>query len=656
MRQTRVENFFAYSRPPKPPPTGRSFLDLPLAVRKQVYVYAQVTDHEFDLNFANLEFWAKRKYPDQFYRTHLFCYHNGSTVFKLRDVSDGNIWELGKDDPEYDVNDYSEYECCINHIFNLLMTCKQVHKEVEELAYGANLFQICRGNPYGFERFWNLSHNAVAALTTLTVRLEKSRTRVRTDSFMSDSAIPSPIDLTLPLGRRILQDWKALLARLVQLSRPNALRLQLIFCAANIESAKALLEPMKYLPLLKNCSIWGSLGQKKGVSILHVSPVSLNLCAIRTDSKQSSNKYHAMSSLQAQYRDGYNADLSRLIHDTIRNLTTPATDTQPTFRYLDLPKELRLQIISHTTLGARSRTEWRPRSMKRNCKCASHKIASDAQANDCEADFCIDGFGPTGPDSITKIAPLDDPLCCGRCQPKEYEGACFCRLSGYIFSSSCRCDGMRQALFATSRQVREDAITTFYSRKRVRVNPYNTPLRNTTGDWPPMAMIGLNKVELSLYISSLSRSALYHIRSLKWVLPISDEKYLSPNGPAFKNYLDTVEVMEEAMNLPALTLTIDMIQCGYYDRASYHKPIALRRLKPLTKDLIKFYSQVIAPFVELGDAGLKNFFVHVEYGWTKGTPLPSYIEQRLERVVMGPDYDSEDRGKKDPKSRRFVLR
>jgi hypothetical protein len=171
-----------------------------------------------------------------------------------------------------------------------------------------------------------------------------------------------------------------------------------------------------------------------------------------------------------------------------------------------------------------------------------------------------------------------------------------------------------------------------------------------------MAMIGLNKVELSLYISSLSCSALYHIRSLKWVLPISDEKYLSPNSPAFKNYLDTVEVMEEAMNLPALTLTIDMIQCGYYDRASYHKPIALRRLKPLTKDLIKFYSQVIAPFVEPGDAGLKNFFVHVEYGWIKGTPLPSYIEQRLERVVMGPDYYSEDRGKKDPKSRRFVLR
>lgn len=225
------------------------------------------------------------------------------------------------------------------------------------------------------------------------------------------------------------------------------------------------------------------------------------------------------------------------------------------------------------------------------------------------------------------------------CKPVSMVGLCLCsRTSSPTFSTSCICRPRRHSLFWVSRQVREDAIATYYSLNRFYITPFYSrkfPNFAYTGSyyWPIYAPKGLRNIELSLYLCSLPFNALQHIRWLEWLLPSPINNYLNPKSRAWFDYLDALEMMRNSMNIGTLTFVLNMAAEGApffaYDRP-YHSDdwqkewrigLALRRL-----------------------GRLKDCFIYLSC-YHRNIRAREHQEKLLEKAIMGEDYDSAARGK-----------
>lgn len=163
-------------------------------------------------------------------------------------------------------------------------------------------------------------------------------------------------------------------------------------------------------------------------------------------------------------------------------------------------------------------------------------------------------------------------------------------------------------------------------------------MKETAYYWPVMGVQFMPKLELSLYLSSIARNALQHIRWLAWILPSSQRTYL-PGTPAWFDYLDTLQLMENAMKFPALTFTINIAASGsYWAYDDYQKRMLLN------EDAWKWYEIITLSVRRLGDAGLKDFFVHLRRHNIEEVSRV-HRERDLERAVMGKNYTSTKRGK-----------
>lgn len=319
---------------------------------------------------------------------------------------------------------------------------------------------------------------------------------------------------------------------------------------------------------------------------------------------------------------------------TIQQLTSRPHRILKPFRYTDLPQEIRSIILEYTDLVSLDAVQWRPqRRIIRSSSCAY--CTADEVTNNFECS-CHRLPGPS--------VDSDEWFpCCGNCGPLDNSGICYCTTHCAIWSSSCTCGSPRHALFSVSRQVRQDAILVFYSHNRLLVTPHNSPrIRFVQLDddrWAPRGCHFMPKVELSLYLSSISRSALQHIRWLEWILPSSQRTYLLPETPAWFDYLDTLLLMKNAMTLPALTFVIDIAASGMcWDISEYRKRL------PLDEHAWRWYETIIAPVKCLARMGLKNFFVQLRRcDIEQGQRV--HHEQRLEQMVMGPSYVSAKRAK-----------
>lgn len=327
-------------------------------------------------------------------------------------------------------------------------------------------------------------------------------------------------------------------------------------------------------------------------------------------------------------------EISQLVRKVVRKLTV-VQDPAP-FRYLDLPPELRFAILEYILVSAHV-VQWRPRNwVERSppCQvCRDHgRIITDEGDSLCLPDDCLQA----------KLVPnIETKRCCKRCAEEDYSGICYCSTHGQICSSSCRCQPPRHPLFSVSSQVRQDAIAVFYARNQVAVTYCGSPLFRVSSPksiyWNDRTLVDgipyLPRTDLSLYLSAIARNALQHIRWLEWILPSMPHDYLLPRTPAWFDHLDTLLLMENAMNMPALTFTINLA-AQTESWQNYWIERVWRR-----------FEMVILPVRQLSEAGLKDFFVHL--------PRCKYIEegrrvhheQDLERAVMGKDYNSAVRGK-----------
>jgi hypothetical protein len=299
--------------------------------------------------------------------------------------------------------------------------------------------------------------------------------------------------------------------------------------------------------------------------------------------------------------------------------------------------------------------QWRPRKLIGRSSFRSHCIYCDTHGYGLkidESDNICSCHCYTGLDLGLDIddAQQQQP-CCEDCRPKDYSGLCYCSIKGSVWSSSCKCCVSRHTLFWVSKQVRYDAISVYYARNQILVTPYNCTvirlMRPFDDPWSVTGNFPMPRIELSLYLSSIACNALQHIRWLEWILPSSDRTYLLPRTRAWSDYLDTILLMQNAMNLSILTFTINISASGWAHSLSQYQ----RSMHP-DDGAWRWYETIILPMRRLGEAGLKDFFVHLRrYDIEEGRR--AHYERDLERAVMGKNYDSSRRGK--PAERIFEL-
>ncbi|KAH7390653.1 hypothetical protein BKA66DRAFT_41298 [Pyrenochaeta sp. MPI-SDFR-AT-0127] len=611
MPQHRLEYYFS-SRAPLIP-SGCSFLDLPHSVRKLVYKYAELDKIFIDLNYSNLKVYANGTYPETQDCRKLDA--NGPYELKKLDVTElDEVWEI--DDDAEDIQHYgtSVWGNVYGLHQSMLLTSKQIHREVEAFTYAGAVFRVCLGQPLGFARLWRMSDNALCNLGSLTIRLDTPKTVVWDDAWPRLPTPPACIDLSTACGRIVLKRWKLTLEGLVRSIRPGQLRLRVIFYAKTMGDATAIIEPMMQLPRLKDCGICAEIcGQT---------------CWWRP-------RVHTWQYEPPQERNK-DTEISRFIENSIRSLTLVYHRDITPFRYLDLPQELRFAILEYTDLVSPFAVQWRPREWivdSRSCL-FDQRDGHRKMINKYEFPGSRQHYrGPNMED-------IDRFSCCGQCSPEDNTNICYCSDYAPIRSSSCECHFSRRILFSVSRQVRQDALSVYYANNHILVTPYCSPkLRQAMcyGDlWPMNGIHYLQKIELSLYLSSVARYALQYIRRLEWILPRSKQTYLLPRTPAWFDYLDTILVMQHAMNIPALTFTINISH-----RPSYQAyPECM-----LSHEEARDWSEtIILPMTRLGEAGLKDFFVHLRWN-DIGEDTRVQYEQQLERAVMGKQYHSAERGK-----------
>ena len=614
-----------------------TFYDLPLKARNLVYKYLDLTGYTVDLNYTELYVYPQNEYPDDSRADTIESLDSGSIITRCEDYRTlEEYWEWSYDESRIysssnkHKNDGCEKADFVAETVNDYYGSKAEAPEIFMTIYKSNHFRICRGSPGGFAPFFRLPTDALCELGTLTVRLDgEPQETIKIDGDWSRLEQLAPLKLHSRYGKTALKEWGRLIQRLTECVRPSHLTLYLIVNVPDIKTAEAVLKPLEQLPTLKNCGIWLS---SKSIP-----------------------------------------QLDRLIQMTIRRLTTPSIPTRTLdrpFRYLDLPQELRSRILEYSDLISGADLEWKPSLSSigriRDPRCSCEKYLGhhfDAiHIEDCTTEYLEPSeFGKYFTDWDTAHISSEHCFLCERnsstrtiCK-KTQGGFCECIFHcTHSTNSSSTLSTSRKgvpSLFLVSHQVREDAIPVFFRRNRFVISPPGTVPIRFAARWPQRlflypVILTMQRVELSMFLTSLPRGAARHIRYLEWVLPQFANYRTAPRSTYF-DYLDTIDMMKQAMNLPLLTLVLNLRvadQGGGWENKFW--PHRVRRDG-------KMYDTILNPLCRL--EGLKDCFLYLRripregvhhFNYTnKQDYMFDYDEMRYEKAIMGPKYDSARRGK-----------
>ncbi|KAI9791630.1 MAG: hypothetical protein M1816_003716 [Peltula sp. TS41687] len=234
------------------PPSGRAFLDLPYAVRYRIYALAGLVRFcPIDLNLEG----ANKMRPIG--PTTCRCHY-----YKIR-------FDCHQDDAFGYLRDE---DVILNYVYprlpyELLYVSRAVHDEVQSIFYSENKFRISRSNQWRLKPLGNLSPEALASLTSLTVRLNNYECL-----FAHDCRSP-PVDCMChplcnshnlhdqPLGHlaqediSLISDWNDIVIRIAAHIRPSRLSLSVICDTQGQEAAQLIVQPLLQLPLLKHSAL-----------------------------------------------------------------------------------------------------------------------------------------------------------------------------------------------------------------------------------------------------------------------------------------------------------------------------------------------------------------------------------------------------------------
>lgn len=283
--------------------------------------------------------------------------------------------------------------------YQLLYVSKPVADEVAAIFYAENRFYTYEGMWGDFSGLRYLPRKALSRITSLDVCLEVD---------MDNTAAAAGIDWD---G---LREWQAMWKTIKPSIKPNHLKLSLEFHGVGFQASKMLLEPLLQEPTLQ-----------------------LRDCSIILKGWESSTGPH--SPLDASLHE--RAILARQSAQKL----TPKHSTKSSFRYMDLPREIRLMILEHTDLVCPFDLAWNSRE---------EKTRSYFEYQPCHAKFYEH-----------KGLQCRHLFCCRKCNPRDLD-ECSCYLLEPAFSTTCICWTMPKPLFLTCRAMKDDAEFVFYSKNR----------------------------------------------------------------------------------------------------------------------------------------------------------------------------------------------
>ena len=264
------------------------------------------------------------------------------------------------------------------------------------ILYSENKFRICASDHRGLLPLSTLGPKALAYLTSLSVRLNacqcvpghcckasEYRCNICSSHWICDRGFDHPLGRISRHDRSLISEWNQVSSRIAAYIQPSRLRLFVGCDTIDHETAKEVVRPLLEMPLLKECSI--RLGQK---------PSQV---------------------------------LRRLAEETICQITGRSTEhLEYTFRFTDLPEELRHQTLRCTDLVAPVSLGWNANTRPALKECCKH---------------CTDALE-----------------------------ACYCSFNHAAFAAGCTCWRMPTALFFVSHKMREDAIRVCFSENHFSMN------------------------------------------------------------------------------------------------------------------------------------------------------------------------------------------
>lgn len=457
---------------------------------------------------------------------------------------------------------------------SLFSVNRLINNEVSQIFYGENQFAITPRAPNGLRALERFSDAILSKLRSLIIRLNLSSCAYvccgsregRCSNGNSRCYRPSAHDASLNSSsvtdNLIISQWEQICARLSTNIQPSKLSLYIICDCEDRQTADMIIAPLLTLPLLQDCGL----------------------------------------RLAKEYDKG----LQEVAKSTVLYLTRYSTPQNlPPFRFLDLPREIQLNILQHTRLVYDDETRCGQDYMRFGGYCSAQGKAPSATAPDS---------------SLLK---------------------CFCCSSHSAFSFSCdNCEslGFPHAFFLVNRTFRYAAIEVFYSKNKFAVSMVGLDLSTST-----TAQIHRNL----LIIPGLERFPKYSLRfltSLRLDFESSDLELFQPNRAGWKNWLNTVDLLSEEASLAALNLEIRLTE-KVYDSAWAKSEVEAG----YEQCMWETYQIFIRPLISL--QRLKKFFVHLNWASSCGLPESGVpdgrqeIERKLERMVMGEEYDAWKHGK-----------
>lgn len=474
---------------------------------------------------------------------------------------------------------YKDFE--FDASYNIPLVCRTVYAEATSILYSRNRILIFKGN---LRLLRNLSPTALSSLTHLEVINRATSRPTSGDPWPLENR---PLRDSSFLSQPLLEEWDVTIRHVLKFTKPSRLRLRLACDVADAETGIRVLEPLNHASSFASCDIR-----------LHHRPEP---------------RLQELASRAAAHATGY------------------TTQIDSPFRFLDLPPELRSNVLQYTDLVTPlSEIEWSPdsgfRLRYRNVHCFGEWH--------CPGLYHADK---------NRFRACDDE---------------FCQRHYAAISTECNCWAPPLSLFLVCQKLRKSALEIFWGQNRFIIAPSYS--------------VGKVPVSLDLFFAEVvPPQALRSLRFLEVAFPMLQEECLRLSHTEWESWLRPIAQAKHELNLPRLTLRLclsDSIEVSlssrsYFGFYEYLQDLSSSLVDQMTTsqrdDLLNMYKHVLTPLSEL--PSLQRFFVHFDFPFpaTKRGTRNGYlahgpdievkleIEKKLERLVKGNNYCSTSVGKLD---------
>lgn len=323
-------------------------------------------------------------------------------------------------------------------------------------------------------------------------------------------------------------------------------------------------------------------------------------------------------------------------------------NVQAPFRFLDLPAELRLQILSYTDLVTPfGEIEW---DVSRGFYI---RYWREGGYRSCDPINAHGHYGTLNP------SWREEPTPYLACWESSDSSGCYCAAYHAAHSSirRCMCWAPPTQLVLVSRQMREDALRTFYGQNRFIVVPTGGVMRDAVSASPA-------RLPAAVFLErGVPHDAFRFLRHLEIVFPAFGQEepcaYCPLESAEWHDWNRTLESVKDKLDVSKLTLRVWF--AWWYPGIPRNYSLYRRHLDEVqSEEIIKSYLATIKPLEKL--RGLRQFFAHLpnpldlSIARKKGASLmmPT-LEQEVERRVMGNHYDSEALGKWEAAPSRWLV-